>query len=210
MLRQLAPGSTSACGPSRQHRGDNGARGGGGMPQHAQNIHGSKTGGAHPATATAPLAGAQHALAHVPLHLQPSLPELRGKGQREPLPPPGGGGERCAWAGPHPRGGMRRSPRAGGDGSARHFPAPLAAASRRNTTCSVVLESHFSCPEGELGYRFSKPARKNPLARASCPHCRGLPRTPQRLRAASDAKPAGFSGLAEIFQRHLVQGEEPF
>lgn len=35
-----------------------------------------------------------------------------------------------------------------------------------------------------MGYRFSKPARRNPLARASCLHCQGLPQPPHCRRAA--------------------------
>lgn len=180
MLLQPAPGSTSACCPSHQHRGDSG----GGCHSVHRASTGAKLGGLTPRQPQFPLAGAQRALTHTPLHLKPSLPKLRDKGQRELLSSPGGG-ERCAWAGPRPWDGRRRGPRTGGDGSAGHFPAPPAAASRRNTVCSAVLESHFSRPEGEPGYRFSKPARRNPLARASCPRCRGLPRPLHCPRAAS-------------------------
>lgn len=48
--------------------------------------------------AQSPLAGAQRFLTHVPLHLKPSLPKLRDKGQREPLSSLDGGEQR-AWAG---------------------------------------------------------------------------------------------------------------
>lgn len=112
--------------------------------------------------------GCHRTSATVPRHchtLQPSLPKLQDKGTWRAV------GAACSDR-------ASGGPRAGGDGSDGHFPAAAAAAPRGSTDCAAVWESHFSHPEAEPGYRFSKPAPRNPLARASCLHCRGLPRPP--------------------------------
>lgn len=175
------------------------------MPRHLQSIHGSKTGGTGGVAPPQPQrdsAGAQRALTR---SSKPSLPKLRDKGQREPLSSPGGGSSMCGQVP------TRSGPRAAGEGSAGHFPAPPAAASCRNTVCSVVLESHFSRPGESQGISSQNPHDEVCWLVLPAHAARGCPGPPppQSCQAASGAKPAGFSGLAEIFYRHLVQGEEP-
>lgn len=100
------------------------------------------------------------------------------------------------WAGP--------GPRAAPEGPRRWGQAFPGSCLCRGTEGSAVWKLAFLVRRESRGIGSQNP-HENPLGRVSCPAAGAALALPPAQRA----KPPAFSDLAEIRERHLVQGEEP-